>query len=262
MRTKLALIFVLLFPIQQSRSQIKLENIALASEFSYGLKETNYITKAVGFGFSGELKFRISKYGWKLKIFSGYSDLKLEPSDSMTIERWNWDYWKIWYRNHVRTLIADSNYVVDLNPRQRMYLLPVKFFIGREFGGERFKLFTGFGTGLTFYERAFWLNETWWKKFHNLPDSGEVYVFQYSFKNNAPSKKGTVFNIGLQINGSYKITRIANIYFAFEFEHFPSVNEIEKVEFGKITLGKVREADRNFVLRDAFKLLIGFSFNY
>ncbi len=262
MQTKLALVFALLLFFDQSKSQIKFENIALMSELSYGLKGTNYVTKAVGFGFSGELKFGISGSSWKFKIASGYSDLKLEPSDSMTIERWNWDYWKIWYRSHVRTLIADSNYAVDLNPNQRLYLLPAKFFIGREFGGEKFKLFAGLGAGLIFYERAFWLNETWWKKFHNLPDSGEVYVFQYSFKNNAPSKKGTVFNIGLRINGNYKITRIANVYFAFEFEHFPSVNKIEKVDFGKITFGEVREADMNFVLRDAFKLSIGFSFNY
>lgn len=262
MRIKLLVLLVLTFFVHQSNSQIKLENIALVSEFSYGLRERNYITKAIGFGFSGELKFGISKSGWKFKIVFGYSDLKLEPSDSMTIERWGWDYWRIWYRNHVRTLIVDSNYVVDLNPKQRLYLLPAKLFIGKEFGGEKFKLFSGLGLGLTFYERAFWLNETWWKKFPNLPDSGGVYVFQYSFKNNAPSKKGTVLNLGLQVNGSYKISRFANVYFSLEFEHYPSVNELEKIEFGKITLGKVREADRNFVLRDVFKLSIGFSFNY
>ncbi len=180
----------------------------------------------------------------------------------MTIERWDWDYWKIWYRNHVRSLIADSNYVVDLKPSQRLYLLPVKFFIGKEFGGEKLKFFAGFGAGLIFYEKALWLNETWWKKFADVPNSGEIYVFQYSFRNNAPSKKGTVLSFGLQIGGSYKITKIANIHFGIEIEHYPSINKVEKIEVGKITLGEVGQPYRNFVLRDVIKLSAGFSFNY
>ncbi len=243
-------------------SQIKFESISLASELVYGIRGTNYVKKISGFGFSGEIKFGLGNSNWKLKFISGYSDSKLSPSDSMTIERWNWDYWKIWYRSHVKSLISDSNYAVNLNPEQRLYLLPAKFYLGREFKIGKLEFFTGVGLGLVFYERAFWLNETWWKKFPNLPDSGEVYVFQYSFKNNAPSKKGTVLSFGVQIAGTYALTKIASLKFGLEFEHYPSLNNVEKVEFGKIVLKDIREADKNFVLRDALKLTLGFSFNY
>jgi len=261
MRFKFITLLILTF-ITQFKSQVKLENITLGSEFSYGIRGTNYVTKAVGFGFVGELKLKTGENSrWGIRFISGYSDFKVEPSDSMTIERWNWDYWKIWYRNHVRSLIVDSNYAVDLNPEQRLYVLPVKVYFGRDFDLGKVNFFAGFGAGLVFYERAFWLNETWWKKFPNV-SGGETYVFQYSFKNNAPSKKGTILNLGLKVEGRYRITKIASLVFGFEFEHYPSVNKIEKVEFGKITLGGVGESYKNFILRDVFKLIIGFSFSY
>ncbi len=260
MRAKILTFLILIYC--NLYSQVKLESISLASEFLYGVKGINYVERVSGIGFSGELKFALGKSGWKLKFVSGYSDSKLSPSDSMTIERWNWDYWRIWYRSHVRSLIVDSNYAVDLNPEQRLYLLPAKFYLGRDFEVGKFKFFAGAGVGLTFYERAFWLNETWWKKFPNLPDNGEVYVFQYSFKNNAPSKKGTVLSLGVYASGTYALTKIASLKFSLEFEHYPSLNGIEKVEFGKIVLKNVREADKNFVLRDVLKLTLGFSFNY
>jgi hypothetical protein len=262
MKAKILTLAILIFVSCSLFSQVKLESISLASEFLYGVKGINYVEKVSGIGFSGDLKFGLGKSGWKLKIFSGYSDSKLFPSDSMTIERWNWDYWKIWYRSHVRSLIVDSNYAVNLNPEQRLYLLPVKFYLGRDFESGKLKIFAGAGFGLTVYERAFWLNETWWKRFQNLPDSGEVYIFQYSFKNNAPSKKGTVLSFGLYIGGTYALTKIASLKFGLEFEHYPSLNGIEKVEFGKIIFKGVREADKNFVLRDVLKLTFGFSFNY
>lgn len=254
-------ILALLFFSHQLYNQVKIESITLGSSFTYGINGVNYVTKATGLGFWGNLKFGVAGSNWKIKFISGYEDMKLEPADSMTIERWNWDYWKIWYRNHIRTLMADSNYAVKLNPEQRLYVLPVKVQIGRELELGRFKIFAGLGAGVLFYERAFWLNETWWKKFPNV-SGGETYVFQYSFKNNAPSKKGTVLNFGVKVDGSYKLTKIASLVFGFELEHYPSVNRVEKVEFGKITLGDVGESYKNFVLRDVFRFSLGFSFSY
>ncbi|CUS78854.1 hypothetical protein JGI7_00904 [Candidatus Kryptonium thompsonii] len=254
-------ILALFYLSQQLYGQVKIESITLGSNFTYGIRGINYVTKAIGLGFWGNLKFGVAGSNWKIKFISGYEDMKLEPSDSMTIERWNWDYWRIWYRNHIRTLMADSNYAVKLNPEQRLYVLPVKVQIGRELQLGGFKIFAGLGAGVLFYERAFWLNETWWKKFPNVPE-GETYVFQYSFKNNAPSKKGTILNFGVKIDGSYKLTKIASLVFGFEFEHYPSVNKIEKIEFGKITLGDVGESYKNFVLRDVFRFSLGFSFSY
>ncbi|MCX7761458.1 MAG: hypothetical protein N2252_01325 [Candidatus Kryptonium sp.] len=256
------IITLVLILSSQLFSQVKLESIALGSDLSYGLKGINYVNKATGFGFSGELKFKLDQRSkWKFGFISGYRDLKIEPSDSMTIERWNWDYWRIWYRSHVRSLIADSNYAVNLNPEQRLYVLPVKIYFGRDFSFGKFTFLTGFVLGLTFYERAFWLNETWWKRFPNV-SGGETYVFQYSFKNNAPSKKGTVLNLGVKFEAGFRLTKIASFTFGFEFEHYPSINKIERVEFGKIVLGGVGESYKNFVLRDVFKLTAGFAFNY
>ncbi len=260
MRAKFV-ILAIFFISHQLYNQIKIESITLGSDFIYGVRGINYVTKASGFGFWGDLKFGVGSSNWKIVFVSGYEDMKLEPSDSMTIERWNWDYWRIWYRSHIKSLIADSNYAVKLNPEQRLYVLPVKFQVGRDFDFGRLKFLVGVGAGFLFYERAFWLNETWWKRFPNLPE-GETYVFQYSFKNNAPSKKGTILNFGVKIDASYKITKIASLVFGFEFEHYPSVNKIKKVEFGKITLGEIGESYKNFVLRDVLKFRFGFSFNY
>lgn len=255
-------LFLLFCFVSQLKSQMKLESISLISEASYGFKNTNYVTKTVGFGFVGKLKFKLSEgSSFKVKFVSGYADYKAEPSDSMTIERWNWDYWKIWYRNHVRSLIVDSNYAVDLNPEQRLYTLPFKVYLGNDFSFGKINFSVALGVGLVFYERAFWLNETWWKRFPNAL-GGETYVFQYSFKNNAPSKKGTVLSFGLEVEGSYRITKISSVVLGLEFEHFPSINKIDKIDFGKIVLGGVGGSYKNFILRDVVKLRMGFSFNY
>jgi len=191
----------------------QLKSITVYPDYSVGLSKRLEITKADAVGGSVKAKFMI----WdnlSIGLNAGYKLYSLSEPD--VLNSWSWNFWSERYYNKiVSDLKADPNLSVEISGIQKMDILPVGIDLNYDFVLFDDLLITpSIGGGVYFFTRRMFAQESWSK---NFPSAG--YVFHYSFRNFAPSKKGNPAYISSGLNIEYKVFQVMNIYSAFNFTY-------------------------------------------
>lgn len=212
-KTALLILFVLLFIGNRGVAQAQiLKSIQVYGNYTghAALVEDQQLRYARGPGFGALMQFRLSQM-FSLCLEGNYSDLKIEQNQA--VEQWNWPFWETFYGNYIRSLVnQDSNYAVNLNPNQNLYLIPVIFSVQIELPMKMYTPFLRIGSGWVFYKRNLSLNENWQKHFSE-PD----YTFEYEYDNHAPPKEGQVPAFKATLGVEYRLFSTLGVSPSFTF---------------------------------------------
>lgn len=185
------------------------------------------VSKAVAWGGGAELRIRLADH-LKLSVIAGYERYNIEQDSAL--EKWNWRFWVERYAGNVRdALVSDSSLSAVLTPVQYMEVLPVVATVSLEVAPvERLVIRQAIGGGVLFFTRSLYMHERWTKRFPTLD-----HVYDYSYRNFAPDKKGNpVIALG-QVDLSYHLSDLFTVdasgrYFTvvstgagFGYEAFP-----------------------------------------
>lgn len=220
----------------------QLKSITAHSDYSVALSKRLEITKADAVGGSVKAKFMVWE-NFSIGLNAGYKLYSLSEPD--VLNSWGWNFWSERYYNKiVSDLKADPNLSVEISGIQKMDILPVGIDFNYEFDLLDNLLITpSVGGGIYFFTRRMFAQESWSK---NFPSAN--YVFNYSFRNFAPSKKGNPVYINSGLSIEYKLFQVMNIYSAFNFNYMIPV--------------KGRMGFDVFPFSDELTIKLGISINY
>lgn len=207
---KLLLALIIPFLISQlSLAQIK--SISAYSDYSIGLSKRLTITNASAVG--GAVKIKYAAFNnFNFGLIGGYKLYSLSEPD--VLKSWGWQFWTDRYYNKiVSDLQADPNLSVVIGAVQKMDLIPLTLFAEYELPiTDDFTITPTVGFGVYFYTRRMFATENWSK---NFPEAN--YVFTYSYRNFAPSKKGNPLFINTNLDFDYKISQNFGMYSGVNF---------------------------------------------
>ncbi len=205
-------------------------SVDIFAEYSKPGKKLASISKIDGVGAGVKLNFPI-KEKFSLNLLGGYTLYSIDQDNPLS--DWNWEFWTR-YNDFVRQTLSDASYKNFNNPIQKMDLINLYITLDYDFVPiEKLHIKPVIGSGVYFYTRRLYIDETWSKYFSTLD-----YTFEYEFRNIAPEKTGnTLFYIGgLDINyeisegfwlfGSVKYANTFDSKFSFGFDKMPFKNAV------------------------------------
>lgn len=213
------------------RSFLSLEAVDIGGGAMLGMDRTTGIRRADGFTSGAEVRARLSETFF-ISLGGGAGRLSILEDDPIT--NWNWGYWNRLYRNYIVLWVGsdsayfngqlqslraisnirltsgrwtgkDSLYSVHLTPRQSLNTYPISLTVGARWQlTEEFEVSGGFVVMAVPFERNLYLDESWSKRrrIDTGQDSGSIYVFSYSFRNFANTRRGTAWGIGATMSAS------------------------------------------------------------
>jgi len=205
----------------------------------HGALAAGYKLRSIrGDGLSVQLDFRLSKR-FTFLLEGGYFDTAVDQEEA--VEQWNWPFWERFYGNYVRALVSrDSNYAVDLDPEQHLYMIPVQFGLRYDIPAGSFRPFISAAAGVVFYERNLRLNEEWTKYFPEID-----HRFRYEYDNHADVRKGEVFSAMLGAGTEYVLNESFALTAGLYYRYY-----------------QVRESDRLFPLESSIGISLGLVLYY
>ena len=182
-------------------------------------------------GYGGDVHVTFNLYqSWKLGITAGYRVFSIKQDIYALFAEYNWKYWQRYYGNindpnfknatqWVQTLLkGDSSYTATFEPVQDMDVFPVSVNISYECNPVKNLTVRPYvGSGILFYQKRLYVNETWNKKFAQLDN----YVYSYSFRDmdkyvvGNPITGQAGFDAEYQLNDIVKLTAGAEYFFLY-----------------------------------------------
>lgn len=180
---KLVLLAVLSF-ILTGALQAQVKSISFFSDYSASLSKRISVSEADAVGGGLTLKYNVSDW-FSFNLTAGYTLYSI--SQDSALQKWNWDFWEIRYRNRVAADLAENpGSAASIVPVQKMDILPVLISFSREFElMEGLKISPEVGGGVYFYTRRMYLAESWQRKFDSYG-----LTYEYSYRNFATNKYG------------------------------------------------------------------------
>ncbi|MCK6613509.1 MAG: hypothetical protein L6Q47_04680 [Ignavibacteriaceae bacterium] len=189
-------------------------SISFYSDYSAGLSKRIKVTEADAVGGGLILKYNVMDW-FSLNLTAGYTLYSV--SQDSALQKWNWDFWEIRYRNRVAADLAENpGSAASLVPVQKMDILPVLLSFSREFElTDNLKISPEIGGGVYFYTRRMYLAESWQRRFDSYG-----LTYEYSYRNFATNKYGNpavifagagvryIFTEGFSLEGSVKYQQI------------------------------------------------------
>lgn len=239
---------VLAGPLPARQLRFDLEAITLGGDYQVGVARKEGVNSIKGYGGGASVRFRVHEYA-ALLVGVGYGELDISEIDPIT--KWDWEYWKRLYRNHVVSLLGDSAYFngrleslrnitaerltagkwvgkdslysVQLTPVQYMNIIPVSLSFAFTFPlTENLQVDAYAGSTLLVFERNLFLDEQWTKRrmADAGPVSGNLYVFSYGYRNFAPPKTGTVLGVGGGVALQWKVLSAVTVQVGGRYETY------------------------------------------
>lgn len=227
---KLIIITIAAFLFLTDSSYSQVQSISFYSDYSTALSKRLSVNKASSVGGGLTLRFDVSGL-FVISLTGGYSLYSV--SQDSALQKWNWDFWEIRYRNRVAADLAENpGSKASIVPVQKMDLMPVLLGFGKEFSiSESFSVYPEIGAGIYFYTRRMYLAEEWQRRF----DSYGI-TYEYSYRNFASDKFGNpavifgnlsaryTLSEGFALEGKIKYAQVMNLndkmgYNAFVFEN-------------------------------------------
>lgn len=208
---------VLLFLSQSIYGQV--QSISFYTDYSTALSKRLSVNKADGVGGGLTLRFKVADM-FVVSLTGGYTLYSV--SQDSALQKWNWDFWEIRYKNRVAADLAENpGSKASLVPVQKMDLLPVLIGIGKEFNlSESFAVYAEAGGGLYFYTRRMYLAEEWQRRFDSYG-----LTYEYAYRNFATDKYGNPAVVFGNVTGRYTLSEGFALEAKVKYSHILNIND-------------------------------------
>jgi len=206
-------LILLAFLLGYSNNFAQLQSISFYGDYSSALSTRLQITQADAVGGGIKIKFLIAD-NLSININGGYKLYSLSEPD--VLNNWGWVFWTDrYYPKIVSDLNADQNLGVQISATQKMDLIPVSVSIGYDFLPiDKLEITATVGGGVYVYTRRMFAVENWSKYY-----PGADYTLQYSYRNFAPSKKGSPLFINSSLNVQYKPYKSLGVFTNVQYSY-------------------------------------------
>lgn len=187
----------------------QLSSISLSGDYSISGSKRLAVTKADAVGGALKIDYKLLD-NLSVSLIGGYQLFSVQQDSGLI--QWKWDFWDNRYRGNVNADLTDTTLRATIQSIQKMDVIPLIVTVNGDFTfGEKFFVQPSIGGGILFYSRRMFLEEEWSKKYEQIG-----YVFQYKFRNFAPSKNGNPLvvyggiNLGYHLNDAFRIDASIN----------------------------------------------------
>lgn len=219
----------------------QLSSIRLTTDYT-PLVGKSQVESASAFGSLVDINYSVQN-NLIIGISFGYKLYSLNQNNQL--ELWGWDFWNNRYLNKISSdLRADPNLSVDISSIQKMDLLPFTIsFKYKQILSDNFNAVVFFAGGVYFFTRRMYAVETWSKKF-----PVDNYVFTYSYRNFAPSKKGNPLGASVGLDVYYQL--------------FSNIDLSGGISFCYYIPTKNKMGYDSFPIKNDLTIKLGLNFNY
>ncbi len=184
-------------------AQFMPDRIEISGSYLFAGSMSDGVTSSSGPGTALSLEFQPMRI---LGVAVGAQLHRIGITQDDAVDRWNWGYWELEWRNQSEILLRSPDYSAEQTPVQHATLISGSLMPMLSVGSGQIRARIAAGPSVTYFARSLYLDEHWTRYY---PESD--HTVEMSFRNYAEDKTGYEFGADAKISADYHLSSLLGV---------------------------------------------------
>lgn len=195
-------------------AQIIPSRLDVAGSYLFAGSMSDGVTRSSGPGVAVSLDFQPTRI---FGVAIGAQLHRLAITQNEAIDRWDWAYWELEWRNQSQILLRSPDYTAEQIPVQNATMMSGSLMPSLSVGGGRVDARIAAGPSLTYFARSLYLDEHWSRYY---PESD--HTVDMAFRTYAEDKTGYEIGVDARVSADYRLSSLFALSAGVHYRRFLS----------------------------------------